>query len=134
MNEELLNELLQSNQANFQKVFALLDTLISGLSNLEARVATLEAKDAITRPLWQEIRADQQRIVERLGNIEAHLLRQDERIDRIEAHLQQQDDKMEDGFRKLNDKFEIMSEEWFETRADLKHLKRRVTQLESITQ
>ena len=153
MNDDTIKELLLNNQENFKKVFAILESVVSGLSNLESRVAALEAKDAITKPLWQEMRADQQRILDilqehsaRMDHLEAHLQQQDERMDRIEVHLQRQDEKIaslenkmdgleikvEDGFFRISDKFEMLTEKWIESQLELRYVKRRVERLESV--
>ena len=132
MNEDTMKELLLSNQENFKKVFAMLDTLISGLGHLEARVAALEAKDAITRPLWQEMRADQQRMLEHMDKVEAHLQRQDEKIAQLENKMDHLEIKVEDGFFKINDKFEMLTEKWIETQLELRYIKRRVDRLETV--
>lgn len=150
MSEDITKELPMSTDEKIDQLFLMTRNVIQGMNQLDARMTLLEQNQtafaielaslkAGTNPFWQVMHDRQQQILEtlqehgiRMDRIEAHLQQQDERMDRIEAHLQKQDEKMEDGFRKLNDKFEIMSEEWFETRADLKHLKRRVTQLEPI--
>ena len=132
MSEETTKELLLHNQANFQKVFAMLDTLISGLGQLEARVAAREVKDAITRPLWQEIRADQQRMLEHLDKVEAHLQRQDEKTAQLENKMDHLEIKVEDGFFKINDKIEMLTEKWIETQLELRYIKRRVDRLETV--
>lgn len=125
MNEDTTKELLLNNQENFKKVFAILESVVSGLSNLESRVAALETKDAITKPLWQEMRADQQRILDILQEHSA-------RMDHLEAHLQHQDEKMAAGFRKLEDKFDHLALDYYDLHADVIDLKRRLTRLEPV--
>ncbi len=121
-----------SEQENFERIYGILQRLVVGVEDLSERMTALEAKDAITKPLWQEMRADQQRILDRMDRIEAHLQRQDERMDRIEAHLQQQGEKMEEGFRKLNSKQDVLNEERLDLRAEFRSLEKRVTRLEPI--
>jgi predicted nuclease with TOPRIM domain len=134
-----MEELPMSEQENFERIYGILQQLVAGVDDLRNRVGALEAKDAITKPLWQEMRADQQRILERMDSIETHLQRQDERLDRIEAGLAQQDEKIVAldekvtvGFRKLGDKFEHIVMDYYELHSDMRDLQRRVTQPEPV--
>jgi chromosome segregation ATPase len=120
-----MEELPMSEQENFERIYGILQQLVTGVEDVRNRVGALEAKDAITKPLWQEMRADQQRILERMERIET-------RMDGIETHLQQQDEKMGDEFRKIKDKFDLLLEDILAWRADVRDLKRRVTTLESV--
>lgn len=132
MNEDVTKELPMSDSEKLTQLLTISRNIITGLNQLDTRITTLEAKDVVTKPLWQEMRADQQRILERMDRIEVHLQQQDERMDRIEAHLKQQDEKMDAGFRKLGDKFDLMAQDYYDLRADVVDLKRRVTRLEPV--
>ncbi len=139
MDEDTVKELLLNNQENFKKVFAILESVVSGLSKLESRVAALEAKDAITKPLWQEMRADQQHILNVLQEHGARMDRIETRMSDLETHLQQQDEKIARidekltvGFRKLGDKFDLLAQDYYDLHADVVDLNRRVTQLEPV--
>lgn len=132
MNEDVTKELPMSDSEKLTQLLTISRNIITGLNQLDTRITALEAKDVVTKPLWQEMRADQQRILERMDRVEVHLQQQDERMDRIEAHLKQQDEKMDAGFRKLGDKFDLMAQDYYDLRADVVDLKRRVTRLEPV--
>lgn len=114
-----------SEQENFERIFGILQRLVASVEDLSQQVTSLEAKDAITKPLWQEMRADQQRILERMDQTEAHLLRQDEKIAAL-------NEKVEIGFHKLGDKLDHLVLDYYELRTDVRDLNRRVTRLEPV--
>lgn len=143
MSEDITKELPMSENEKLDQILTVLRNVISGLNGLDNRIATLEndlaSLKAGTNPFWQVMHDQQRKILEnlqdhtaRIERLEAHLQQQDERMDRIEAHLQQQDKKIEDGFRKLKDKFDLLLEDTLEWRADVRDLQRRVTRLEPI--
>lgn len=133
MSEDITKELPMSDSEKLDHVLTISRNVIAGLNQLDARIAVLEAKDAITKPLWQEMRADQKRILDILQEHGA-------RMDRIETHLQQQDERfaqwdeqMDIRFSKLTDKFELPQEDTLEWRAGVRDLKRRIIRLEPIS-
>lgn len=133
MSEDITKELPMSDSEKLDHVLTISRNVIAGLNQLDARIAVLEAKDAITKPLWQEMRADQKRILDILQEHGA-------RMDRIETHLQQQDERfaqwdeqMDIRFSKLTDKFELLQEDTLEWRAGVRDLKRRIIRLEPIS-
>lgn len=107
-----------SEQENSERIYGILQQLLSSVENLNDRVGVLETKDGITKPLWQEMRADQQQI---LGILQ----RQDIKINALE-------EKMEVGFRKLGDKFDHLALDYYDLHADVRDLQRRVTHLEPV--
>lgn len=129
MSEDITKDLPMSTDEKIDQLFVMMRNVISGMNNLDTRMTTIEQElaslKAGTNPFWQAMHDQQLKILE---NLQDHTAR----IERLEAHLQQQDEKMEDGFRKLKDKFDLLLEDTLEWRADVRDLKRRVTRLEPI--
>ncbi len=139
MSEDITKELPTSDSEKLNQILTISRNVIAGLNQLDARIAVLEVKDAITKPLWQEMRADQQHILNvlqehgaRMGRIETsmsdlgtHLEQQDEKIARI-------DEKLTVGFRKLGDKFDLLAQDYYDLHADVVDLNRRVTRIEPV--
>ena len=125
MSEHITQELPKDNNDKLDQLMAMGRNIISGLNSLDTRLDALEKKDMVTKPLWQEMRAEQTKLLEIL---QSHT----DRMDQIEKHLQQQDEKMESGFRRLGDKIDVLNQDGLELRADVRHLDRRVSRLEPV--
>ncbi len=136
MSEEITKELPMSTDEKIDQLFLMTRNVIQGMNQLDARMTLLEQNQtafaielaslkAGTNPFWQVMHDRQQQIWETLQEHST-------RMDRIEAHLQRQDEKMDEGFRKLKDKFDLLLEDTLEWRADVRDLKRRVTRLEPV--
>ena len=125
MSEKITQELPKNNNDKLDQLMAMGRNIIAGLNSLDTRLDALEKKDMVTKPLWQEMRTEQNKLLEIL---QSHT----DRMDQIEKHLQQQDEKMESGFRRLGDKIDVLNQDGLELRADVRHLDRRVSRLEPV--
>jgi len=132
MSEDITKELPISDSEKLNQLLTSSRNIIAGLNQLDARITVLEAKDVITKPLWQEMRTDQQRVLDlleqqntRMTNIEARLQQQEEKLTAL-------DEKVEVGFRKLGDKFDHLALDYYDLHADMRDLQRRVTRLEPV--
>ncbi len=93
----------------------------------------------VTKPLWEEMRAEQTRLLEILQSHTDRMTQVEEHLQQLEKHLQQQDEKnssleekIELGFRRLGDKIDVLNQDGLEVRADVRHLDRRVSRLEPV--
>ena len=132
MSEKITQELPKNNNDKLDQLMAMGRNIIAGLNSLDTRLDALEKKDMVTKPLWQEMRTEQNKLLEIL---QSHT----DRMDQIEKHLQQQDEKnasleekIELGFRRLGDKIDVLNQDGLELRADFRHLDRRVSRLEPV--
>ena len=129
MSEDITKELPMNDSEKLNQLLAISRNVIAGLNQLDARVTNVENElaslKAGTNPFWQAMHDQQQQIWE---TVQDHTVR----IERLETHLQQQDEKMDEGFRKIKDKFDLLLEDILDWRADVRDLKRRVTRLEPV--
>lgn len=129
MSEDITKELPMNDSEKLNQLLAISRNVIAGLNQLDARVINVENElaslKAGTNPFWQAMHDQQQQIWE---TVQDHTVR----IERLETHLQQQDEKMDEGFRKIKDKFDLLLEDILDWRADVRDLKRRVTRLEPV--
>lgn len=143
MSEDITKELPMSTDEKIDQLFLMTRNVIQGLNQLDARMTVLEQSlaslKAGTNPFWQVMHDRQQQIWETLQDHSARLDRIEARMDGHEAHLQQQDEqlarleeKVTVGFRKLGDKFDLLTQDYYDLHADVVDLRRRVTRLEPI--
>jgi predicted nuclease with TOPRIM domain len=139
MNEDITKELPMSDSEKLNQVLTISRNIIAGMNQMDARISVLEAKEVVTKPLWQEMRADQKRLLDILQEHSNILQEHRAKLEQIEGHLQQQDEKIAEldekvgvGFRKLGDKFEHLALDYYDLHADARDLQRRVTRLEPV--
>ena len=139
MSENITQELPKDNNDKLDQLMAMGRNIISGLNSLDTRLDALEKKDMVTKPLWQEMRAEQTRLLEILQSHTDRMDQVEEHLQQLEKHLQQQDEKnssleekIELGFRRLGDKIDVLNQDGLELRADVRHLDRRVSRLEPV--
>ncbi len=139
MSEDITKELPTSDSEKLNQILTISRNVIAGLNQLDTRIAVLEAKDAITKPLWQEMRADQQHILNVLQEHGARMDRIETSMSDLGTHLEQQDEKIARidekltvGFRKLGDKFDLLAQDYYDLHADVVDLNRRVTRIEPV--
>lgn len=139
MSENITQELPKDNNDKLDHLIAMVRNIIAGLNSLDTRLDALEKKDMVTKPLWQEMRAEQTRLLEILQSHTDRMDQVEEHLQQLEKHLQQQDEKnssleekIELGFRRLGDKIDVLNQDGLELRADVRHLDRRVSRLEPV--
>ena len=76
MSENITQELPKDNNDKLDQLMAMVRNVIAGLNSLDTRLDALEKKDMVTKPLWQEMRAEQTKLLEILQS-------QTDRIDRV---------------------------------------------------
>ena len=139
MSENITQELPKDNNDKLDHLIAMVRNIIAGLNSLDTRLDALEKKDMVTKPLWQEMRAEQTRLLEILQSHTDRMDQVEEHLQQLEKHLQQQDEKnssleekIELGFRRLGDKIDVLNQDGLELRADVRHLDRRVSRLKPV--
>ena len=129
MSEDITKELPMTDSEKLSQLLTISRNVIAGMNQMDARLTAVEndlaSLKAGTNPFWQVMHDQQVKI---LATVQDHT----GRIGRIEAHLKKQDEKMDAGFRKLGDKFDLMAQDYYDLRADVVDVNRRVTRLEPV--
>ena len=129
MSEDVTKELPMTDSEKLSQLLTISRNVIAGMNQMDARLTAVEndlaSLKAGTNPFWQVMHDQQVKI---LATVQDHT----GRIERIEAHLKKQDEKMDAGFRKLGDKFDLMAQDYYDLRADVVDVNRRVTRLEPV--
>ena len=129
MSEDITKELPMTDSEKLSQLLTISRNVIAGMNQMDARLTAVEndlaSLKAGTNPFWQVMHDQQVKI---LATVQDHT----GRIERIEAHLKKQDEKMDAGFRKLGDKFDLMAQDYYDLRADVVDVNRRVTRLEPV--
>ena len=104
-----------------ERVFARFDAVderfqrIEG--NLEIRIRKLESRQYDTKPIWEQV-------LVALAEINT-------RLDKMDARFDKQDTVLDNGFRSVERKMDVLNKYFLETRADQRYLDDRLEKLES---
>ena len=118
-----------------ERVFARFDAVderfqrIEG--NLEIRIRKLEARQYDTKPIWEQVLVALAEINTRLDKMDARFDGIDARLDKMDARFDKQDTVLDNGFRSVERKMDVLNKYFLETRADQRYLDDRLEKLES---
>ena len=125
-----------NNSRSFEeRVFARFDTVderfqrIEG--NVEIRIRKLEARQYDTKPIWEQVLVALAEINTRLDKMDARFDGIDARLDKMDARFDKQDTVLDNGFRSVERKMDVLNKYFLETRADQRYLDDRLEKLES---
>ena len=125
-----------NNSRSFEeRVFARFDTVderfqrIEG--NLEIRIRKLESRQYDTKPIWEQVLVALAEINTRLDKMDARFDGIDARLDKMDARFDKQDTVLDNGFRSVERKMDVLNKYFLETRADQRYLDDRLEKLES---
>ena len=144
MSEDKTKEMNDSKSFE-ERVFERFERIEGRLVNVEIKISKLEARQYDTKPIWEQALAAIGEINSRLGAIETRLDSVDGRLDSIDGRLDSVDarfdrvdarfDKLEtdmdDGFRRVAHKLEVLNDSFFEMQADQRYLERRLEKIEA---
>ena len=115
---------LNDSRSFEERVFARFDAVderferIEGrLVNVEIKISKLEARQYDTKPIWEQVLA----AIAEINN----------RLDKMDARFDQQDTVLDNGFRSMERKMDVLNKYFLETRADQRYLDDRLEKLES---
>ena len=118
-----------------ERVFARFDAVderfqrIEG--NVEIRISKLEARQYDTKPIWEQVLVALAEINTRLDKMDARFDGIDARLDKMDARFDKQDTVLDNGFRSVERKMDVLNKYFLETRADQRYLDDRLEKLES---
>ena len=118
-----------------ERVFARFDAVderfqrIEG--NVEIRISKLEARQYDTKPIWEQVLVALAEINSRLDKMDARFDGIDARLDKMDARFDKQDTVLDNGFRSVERKMDVLNKYFLETRADQRYLDDRLEKLES---
>ena len=130
-----------------ERVFARFDAVDNRLDLMHVRIEKLENNQYDTRPIWEQVLGRLDSMDARMdsfdgrfeaikGEFEAVNTRFDSintRFDSIDARSTQLDINLDDGFRGIERKMDVLNQYFLEARADQRYLDRRLEKLEEKT-
>src|SRR6185369_16979942 len=144
MSEDKTKEMNDSKSFE-ERVFERFERIEGRLVNVEIKISKLEARQYDTKPIWEQALAAISEINSRLGAIETRLDSMDGRLDSMDGRLDSMDSRfdrvdarfdkletdMDDGFRRVARKLEVLNDSFFEMQADQRYLDRRLEKIEA---
>jgi len=144
MSEDKTKEMNDSKSFE-ERVFERFERIEGRLVNVEIKISKLEARQYDTKPIWEQALAAIGEINSRLGAIETRLDSVDGRLDsidgrldsvdarfdRVDARFDKLETEMDDGFRRVAHKLEVLNDSFFEMQADQRYLERRLEKIEA---
>ena len=151
MSEDKTKEMNDSKSFE-ERVFERFERIEGRLVNVEIKISKLEARQYDTKPIWEQALAAISEINSRLGAIETRLDSMDGRLDsmdgrldsvdgrldsmdskfdRVDARFDKLETDMDDGFRRVARKLEVLNDSFFEMQADQRYLDRRLEKVEA---
>ena len=144
MSEDKTKEMNDSKSFE-ERVFERFERIEGRLVNVEIKISKLEARQYDTKPIWEQALAAIGEINSRLGAIETRLDSVDSRLDsidgrldsvdarfdRVDARFDKLETEMDDGFRRVAHKLEVLNDSFFEMQADQRYLERRLEKIEA---
>jgi len=158
MSEDKTKEMNDSKSFE-ERVFERFERIEGRLVNVEIKISKLEARQYDTKPIWEQALAAISEINSRLGAIETRLDSMDGRLDSMDGRLDSMDGRldsmdgrldsmdskfdrvdarfdkletdMDDGFRRVARKLEVLNDSFFEMQADQRYLDRRLEKVEA---
>jgi len=127
MSEDKTKEMNDSGSFE-ERVFARFDVVEGRLGNVEIRLGKLEERQYDTKPIWEQALAAIAELSTRLDSVNT-------RLDSMEAKFDARFDKLEtdmdDGFRRVARKMEVLNDSFLEMQADQRYLDRRLEKIEA---
>ena len=127
MSEDKTKEMNDSRSFE-ERVFARFDVVEGRLGNVEIRLGKLEDRQYDTKPIWEQA-------LTAIAELSARLDSVNTRLDSMEAKFDARFDKLEtdmdDGFRRVARKMEVLNDSFLEMQADQRYLDRRLEKIEA---
>ena len=125
-----------------ERVFARFDVVEGRLSNVEIRIGKLEDRQYDTKPIWEQalaaIAENNQRMRDgfdeiraQLGVIVARLDAMDEKFKGIDERFNSLDKDLDNNFRGVERKIDVLNRNILELRADQRYVDSRLEKIES---
>ena len=105
---------------------------------MEIKISKLEERQYDTKPIWEQVLAAIAEINSRLASMDGRFDAMDARFDAIDARFDRVDSRfdkletdMDDGFRRVARKMEVLNDSFLEMQADQRYLDRRLEKIEA---
>ena len=139
---ENTTEAINDSRSFEERVFARFDAVDRRFDAIEIRIERLEMKQLDTKPIWERalVAIEETNAAMRNGfaivghaidQINARLDSMDKRFDGIDARFEALSTELNDGFRGVEGKIEVLNQYLLEFRADQLYVDKRLQKIES---
>jgi acyl carrier protein phosphodiesterase len=137
MSEDKTKE-MNGSKSFEERVFERFERIEGRLVNVEIKISKLEERQYDTKPIWEQVLAAIAEINSRLASMDGRFDAMDARFDAIDARFDRVDSRfdkletdMDDGFRRVARKMEVLNDSFLEMQADQRYLDRRLEKIEA---
>ena len=144
MSEDKTKE-MNGSKSFEERVFERFERIEGRLVNVEIKISKLEERQYDTKPIWEQALAAIAEINSRLASmdarfdaidarfdaIDARFDAIDARFDRVDSRFDKLETDMDDGFRRVARKMEVLNDSFLEMQADQRYLDRRLEKIEA---
>jgi chromosome segregation ATPase len=137
MSEDKTKE-MNGSKSFEERVFERFERIEGRLVNVEIKISKLEERQYDTKPIWEQVLAAIAEINSRLASMDGRFDAMDARFDAIDARFDRVDSRfdkletdMDDGFRRVARKMEVLNDSFLEMQADQPYLDRRLEKIEA---
>ena len=127
MSEDKTKE-MNGSKSFEERVFERFERIEGRLVNVEIKLGRLEERQYDTKPIWEQALAAIAELSTRLDSVNTRLdsmeVKFDSRFDKLETD-------MDDGFRRVARKMEVLNDSFLEMQADQRYLDRRLEKIEA---
>ena len=137
MSEDKTKE-MNGSKSFEERVFERFERIEGRLVNVEIKISKLEERQYDTKPIWEQVLAAIAEINSRLASMDGRFDAMDARFEAIDARFDRVDSRfdkletdMDDGFRRVARKMEVLNDSFLEMQADQRYLDRRLEKIEA---
>ena len=130
MSEDKTKE-MNGSKSFEERVFERFERIEGRLVNVEIKISKLEERQYDTKPIWEQVLAAIAEINSRLASMDARFDGIDARFDRVDSRFDKLETDMDDGFRRVARKMEVLNDSFLEMQADQRYLDRRLEKIEA---
>ncbi|HEV8135038.1 MAG TPA: hypothetical protein VGP85_10195 [Pyrinomonadaceae bacterium] len=137
MSEDKTKE-MNGSKSFEERVFERFERIEGRLVNVEIKISKLEERQYDTKPIWEQVLVAIAEINSRLASMDGRFDAMDARFDAIDARFDRVDSRfdkletdMDDGFRRVARKMEMLNDSFLEMQADQRYLDRRLEKIEA---
>ena len=144
MSEDKTKE-MNGSKSFEERVFERFERIEGRLVNVEIKISKLEERQYDTKPIWEQVLAAIAEINSRLASMDARFDAMDgrfdamdarfeaidARFDRVDSRFDKLETDMDDGFRRVARKMEVLNDSFLEMQADQRYLDRRLEKIEA---
>jgi hypothetical protein len=130
MSEDKTKE-MNGSKSFEERVFERFERIEGRLVNVEIKISKLEERQYDTKPIWEQVLVAIAEINSRLASMDGRFDAMDARFDRVDSRFDKLETDMDDGFRRVARKMEVLNDSFLEMQADQRYLDRRLEKIEA---